>query len=471
MSLRGRITIVLVVLLAAGLAVSAAATSTALRGALRHRVDEQLREVEPLARAQLRSGASASSAVAPTSTRSASSAEGEVLVARIDRGGDVVDRLVSPLSRQSGALDAIPEHLLVTARNGHVAWADVTIAGQPYRVRVKRLDKHGNVAAMIAPLRDVDTTLARLRHLELVVGALLLGATIGAAWWLVGIGLRPVSAMTDAADAIAAGDVDRRVAVGRARHGEVPRLARALDKAFAERQRAETTLRRFVTDASHELRTPLTTIRGYAELMRSGALADKAASDRALGRIESEADRMGGLVEDLLLLARLEEGRPAATGPVDLAAVAADAVADARAAGPEWPLTLEASEALTVVGDEARIRQVLANLLANVRTHCPPGTPAEVSLRCQGDEAVLEVVDHGPGFPPDEASRVFDRFWRADPSRRHLDGRHGGSGLGLSIVSAIATAHGGRAEARSVPGGGARFLVALPLVPPSVSSG
>ena len=461
MSLRGRVTLVLVVLLAVGLGISGWATSTAMRSALRHRVDAQLREVEPLAREQLlEHGEAAPPTKVPATAKAAA---GEVLVARIDPGGTVVDRIVPPLADRSEALEAIPSRLITRARAGHPQRADVTIEGQPYRVLVRSLGKAGDVAAVVAPLRDVDTTLTRLRHLELLVGAVLLLAASGAAWWLVGIGLRPLSDMTDAAQAIADGEVDRRVQVGHSRKGEIPRLAHAFNNAFDQRQRAESKLRRFLTDASHELRTPLTTIRGYAELHRSGALSDRAASDRALSRIEGEADRMGGLVDDLLLLARLEEGHPPVTAPVDLAGLAADAVADSRAAGPAWPVVLGAAEPLTIAGDEARIRQVVANLLANVRTHCPPGTGAEVSVRCLGGEAVLAVADHGPGVAPGDGEHVFDRFWRADPSRSHLDGRHGGTGLGLSIVAAIAAAHGGRAEVVPTPGGGATFRVRLPL--------
>ncbi|QXC61776.1 HAMP domain-containing histidine kinase [Aquihabitans sp. G128] len=180
---------------------------------------------------------------------------------------------------------------------------------------------------------------------------------------------------------------------------------------------------------------------------------------------------MGVLVDDLLLLARLDHGRPPERQPVDLVDLAVDAVSDAHAAGPPWPVTLSAADPVVVQGDELRLRQLLANLLANGRQHTPPGTPIAVSVSGVGGEAVVSVVDDGPGLPPGPTTQVFDRFWRADPSRSHPDGRAGGNGLGLSIVRAIAEAHGGSVEAADEPGHGARFTVRLPFVAPTQPSG
>ena len=232
-------------------------------------------------------------------------------------------------------------------------------------------------------------------------------------------------------------------------------------------------MRRFVADASHELRTPLTTIRGFAELYRQGAGRDPAERDRLMRRIEDQAARMGLLVEDLLLLARLDRQRPLDLDPVDLLALAAEAVNDAQAVAPDRRIELvlgtgdgEVGTALVVLGDSQRLRQVLANLVNNALTHTPAGSPVEVRVGAvvldDRPGAAVEVVDHGPGLTPEQAERVFERFYRADPARSHADG---GTGLGLSIVAALVAVHGGTVQVDSVPGRGARFRVLLPLAP------
>jgi two-component system OmpR family sensor kinase len=232
-------------------------------------------------------------------------------------------------------------------------------------------------------------------------------------------------------------------------------------------------MRRFVADASHELRTPLTTIRGFAELYRQGAARDPAELDRLMRRIEDQAARMGLLVEDLLLLARLDTQRPLDRQPVDLLALAADAVNDARAVAPDRRIELvlggddgDPSTPPVVLGDDRRLRQVLANLVNNALTHTPAGRPIEVRVGASTLDgrpgAAVEVVDHGPGLAPEQAERVFERFYRADPARSPADG---GSGLGLSIVAALVAVHGGTVQVDSVPGRGARFRVVLPLAP------
>jgi two-component system OmpR family sensor kinase len=256
--------------------------------------------------------------------------------------------------------------------------------------------------------------------------------------------------------------------------------ARAASEASARRseeaaRRSEDRMRRFVADASHELRTPLTTIRGFAELYRQGAARDQAELDRLMRRIEGQAARMGLLVEDLLLLARLDRQRPLERTSVDLLALAAEAVHDARAVAPDRRIELvlgtgdgdgEVASALIVLGDEQRLRQVLANLVGNALTHTPAGSPVEVRVGAAPLDgrpgAAVEVVDHGPGLTPEQAERVFERFYRADPSRSQADG---GTGLGLSIVAALVAVHGGTVQVDSVPGRGARFRVVLPLAP------
>jgi signal transduction histidine kinase len=344
-----------------------------------------------------------------------------------------------------------------------------------------------------ASLDAIDATTRQLRLIDLVVSAvvLLAVAVLGAA--IVRASLRPLVDIEQTARAIAAGDLTRRVP-DRDPRTEVGRLGRALntmlaqiESAFGARAASEASarrseeaarhsedrMRRFVADASHELRTPLTTIRGFAELYRQGAARDPAELDRLMRRIEDQAARMGLLVEDLLLLARLDQQRPLDRDPVDLLALAAEAVNDAHAVAPDRQIELvlgtgdgDVGTALVVLGDDQRLRQVLANLVNNALTHTPAGSPVEVRVGTAPLDgrpgAAVEVVDHGPGLAPEQAERVFERFYRADPAR---SGGDGGTGLGLSIVAALVAVHGGTVQVDSVPGRGARFRVVLPLAP------
>jgi signal transduction histidine kinase len=237
-------------------------------------------------------------------------------------------------------------------------------------------------------------------------------------------------------------------------------LAASVLWAFRERVANEARLRQFVADASHELRTPLTSIRGYAELWRAGGLREGDAVDDAMRRMEQEARRMGLLVDDMLLLARLDQGRPLEATPLALDRLVDEAVRDARAVEPDRPIDLVADPVI-VAGDDHRLRQIVGNLLTNVRLHTPPGTPVHVSVRAAGERVRLVVADEGPGLEPAVAARVFERFFRGDPARTRASG---GSGLGLSIVAAIAVAHGGRVTVDTAPGAGARFVVELPLL-------
>jgi two-component system OmpR family sensor kinase len=329
--------------------------------------------------------------------------------------------------------------------------------------------------------------------------------------------LRPLVDIEETAEEIAAGHLNRRVPE-RDPRTEIGSLGRSLnimlsqiETAFHAREESEAAahqseerMRRFIADASHELRTPLTAIRGFAEYYRQrgglvkhwdreeantageapGSVAGSVAGmgsgltpddlDRIMHRVEKEAARMGLLVEDLLLLARLDQQRPLARQPIDLLTLAADAVGDARLLAPDRTITLsvQPGAAFLVVGDETRLRQVIGNLMSNALTHTPDGTPIEVSVGSgildprvsdSPKAVILDVTDHGPGMTPEQAHRVFERFYRADQARTRTAG--GGSGLGLAIVSALVTAHGGVASVRTAPGKGATFRVALPLVP------
>ena len=343
--------------------------------------------------------------------------------------------------------------------------------GPQFRVRVSTVGG-GRELIVATPLGDTVGTLHRLLAVELAVTAVALLAAGLLGWWLVRVGLRPLRAMERSASAIAAGELDQRLA-GEDRKTEVGRLARALNvmlgriqSAFAERDATERDLlasearmRHFVADASHELRTPLAAVSAYAELFERGADHHEADLARVMSGIRSESGRMKALVEDLLLLARLDEGRPIQKEPVELVGLAAEAAQTAQTVGAAWPVRIEAAEPVETTGDRDRLRQVLDNLLVNVRTHTPEGTSTTIRLSRCDDEAVVEVADDGPGLGSEQADQIFERFYRADPSRSRV---HGGAGLGLSIVQAIVAAHGGQVTAGTAPGGGAVFAVRLP---------
>ncbi|MEY2421349.1 MAG: two-component system, OmpR family, sensor kinase [Acidimicrobiaceae bacterium] len=338
--------------------------------------------------------------------------------------------------------------------------------GPEFRVRASTLPSGGQLLIAV-PLDDASATLHRLLAIEVAVtaGALIAAAALG--WWLVRVGLHPLAEVEATADAIADGDLDRRVPGDDAKT-EVGHLALAfntmlgrIQDAFTARDATEARLRRFVADASHELRTPVAAVSAYAELFERGANVRPDDLGRVMTGIRAETARMGDLVEDLLLLARLDEGRPLEQESVELVAVAAQAIDASRAVGPDWQMQLDAAQSVEVMGDAARLRQVFDNLLGNVRSHTPPGTATTVRLFADGADAVIEVADNGPGLNPEQSGRVFERFYRVEASRSR---EHGGAGLGLAIVAAIVTAHGGRVDvSSSVEQPGAVFTVRLPL--------
>jgi two-component system OmpR family sensor kinase len=333
-----------------------------------------------------------------------------------------------------------------------------------YRVRVSIEAAHpGYYLLIAAPLHGVDDTLHRLLLIELLVTAAVLAGLTALGLWVVRVGLKPLRAIETTAEAIAAGDLSRRVEHAEPRT-EVGRLGLSLnamlgqiESAFNARAASEARLRRFIADASHELRTPLAAVRAYSELFNRGASTRPDDLARSMQGIERESQRMGVLVDDLLLLARLDEGRPLECEPVRLDEIAREAVETARTVDPTRRLELDVEPA-TVLGDHDRLRQVLDNLLANVRAHTPPDTSARVSVRHEDANAVLEVHDDGPGLSQDDLERVFERFYRADSSRARTSG---GTGLGLSIVTAVVEALGGSVAVESK--GGTTFRITLPL--------
>ncbi len=350
--------------------------------------------------------------------------------------------------------------------------------GRNWRVvAVNVLDGSQRAAVVVIglPLYPVDSVMEHATLVVVGVGLLTLVLAFFIATWTVTRSFRPLARVEKTAAAIAAGDLSRRVEVENP-DTEVGRLSRSLnamlahiESAFAARTASEAKMRRFAADASHELRTPLVTIRGYSELYRHGALATPEDVATAMGRIESEAKRMGAMVEDLLLLARIDEQRPLQRKPVDLLLLAHDAVVDTQASDRSRVISLrgldgDAGAPAPVMGDESKLRQVIGNLVGNALRYTPDGSPIELAVGLRTDPAgalrsVVEVRDHGPGVPEDEADRIFERFYRADTSRTR---ETGGSGLGLAIVAAIVGSHSGSVRVQPTDGGGATLVISLP---------
>lgn len=362
----------------------------------------------------------------------------------------------------------------------------VKLAGDPYTISAINgssrwrmsvtLLADGSMLTVGQNMAEVDSAVTRLVWTEVVVGAVVLLLLAAAGVAVVRTSLRPLGQIERTAEAIAAGDLTRRVPdpePGGQPRTELGRLSRALntmlfqiESAFAARAASEARVRQFVADASHELRTPLTTIRGFAELYRHGAAGSPEEASQLIRRIEDEASRMGLLVEDLLLLARLDQERPLELAPVELPVIVSDAVHAARAVDPDRPIELAVHTdgvPLVVEGDDARLRQVVGNLLSNGLSHTPPGSALTVRLRAEPGVGVVEVADHGSGLTPEQVERVFERFYRVDSARSRSEG---GSGLGLAIVAALVVAHRGTVEVDSRPGEGATFRVRLPLAAP-----
>jgi two-component system OmpR family sensor kinase len=469
MSLRLRLLLTLAPLFIIGLAAADAGTYAAVQTSLLQNVDQQLFDIQPGVVNVIEhsgdqgpgpgGGLGQEFAFPPGTYGEIVYSNGAVAAGGLLYGGSVTTSSSHPLFptgivKDSGTLTV----------SGTGTW-------ESYRVYVTPLQNSqvpGVKSVVAVPLDGVDGvehTLSTLLLFEIAISGGITILILVATWLLVRRGMRPLERMGATARSIAASGLGSRVEPSNERT-EVGRLGLALnamlgqiERAFAEREVVEQRLRHFVSDASHELRTPLTSMRGYAELLQRNPDMSREDVLLAVRRIEDETRRMGLLVDDLLLLARLDQRRPLDRGPVDLTSMINDAVSDARAADPDRIVLARITTPMVVTGDDLRLRQALANLVRNALVHTPAGSPVEVNLQALDGHAEIDVIDHGPGVPAAQRDRIFERFHRADPLRSR---DQGGSGLGLSIAAAVVTAHGGRISVDDTPGGGATFRVELP---------
>lgn len=463
-SLRARLLVVLVAVLAVGLVASDGLTFVELRGYLAGQVDQQLQSVSfpAVARTVFACATSSVNGRCQVPLDSTTLPAGDLAQLQLPSQPAFSTTFGGPTK----PFPALPPVLPSTE------FSASAVGGARYRLLAQpvTIDHFAATLVVAVPLAGVQHDLGRLLLIEALVSAAALAGLGVASWWLVRRGLRPLRSMAATAGAIAAGDLSQRVAASDDRT-EVGQLGRALntmlgeiETAFAARAASEEQLRRFLADASHELRTPLTSIRGYAEMFDRGVRDRPEDLAVAMRHIRSEADRMGLLVEDLLLLARLGQPRPIAWEPVDLAMVAAESAAAARAANPGRLVEVSAPATAPVPGDAGRLRQVVDNLVRNALAYSPPEQPVEVvvapvhSAAGAPDGVALTVADRGPGIGPTDRERIFQPFQRLDPSRTRATG---GMGLGLAIVAAIVRAHGGRVWVEERPGGGSAFRVLL----------
>ena len=465
LSLRTRLIVGVIVLAAVGLVAADVATYSSLRSFLIDQTDSSLEAAHHAVDAIVQHDS-------PPGFGIGNAVRGDYVAVRTSKGRTVLAYASRFYGEKKPPPPTIPKSISLPSGtsgpdNELVSYftTDAVRGGGHYRVRAWTNGDSPYTLLLAQPLSPVDATLHRLLWIELLVTALVLVALAALGLWVVRLGLRPLAAIAETAAKIGAGDLTQRIEREDDRT-EIGRLGRALNAMLAQieagyraREASERKLRRFVADASHELRTPLAAVRAYAELFGRGAAERPADLERSMAGINRESERMSLLVEDLLLLARLDEGRPLAQERVRLDEVAREAIDAGRAVDPDRPIESELAEAV-VIGDHDRLRQVVDNLLANVRAHTPAGTPARVRVAPNGAAALVEVADEGPGLDEEQLEHVFERFFRTDASRARASG---GVGLGLSIVDAVVRAHGGEATASSRPGEGTTIRLQLPL--------
>ena len=476
LSLRTQLVLVTSVLIALAIAVTSLVAISALRAQMVHQLDEEMKA----------SSSSLVSSVGTSQTRQ-DGAVGSYRVYVLDQHGNVLYSIAGadqqaenePVLTGWDSEKVKKYHetgTTVNSRTGSNDWRIMPISLES--------STNGQASSMVIalPLKQTNQVVALVGVLTFAFGLATLAAAIAMTWVIVTRTFEPLARVEQTAAKIAAGDLSQRIEDYNPSN-EIGNLAISLntmlaqiESSFNAQAKSEAKMRRFVGDASHELRTPLVSIRGYSELYRQGALPNDEAVATAMGRIESESKRMGQLVEDLLTLARIDERRESKLAPFDLFHLAVDASNDAYATSPDREVSLVgltddvAPTSAPVIGDESRMRQVVANLLTNAMRYTPAGTPLEIAVGVREDVpgyplSVIEVRDHGPGIHGEDRERVFERFYRTDTSRSR---ETGGTGLGLSIVAAILEQHDGSVHIEETPGGGAIFVISLPFYPAPV---
>ena len=479
-SLRSRLTIGILVLTALGFTASFIGTTNALKGYLVGQIDDQLNSIVGGTAQRLDRGAQIQN-----NEEDDLNEHGRMRARGSNNGPQPLQRIPTTLSvtllTKNGDIkgvlggDLTPSQITDYLQGFTNADAlakkskpfTLKAEGSDFRAIAVILPTTGDTVVVAQSLEAVDKTQKRLLTLFLLVGLLVLLLIAAAARWVIKIGMRPLENVERTAEQIAAGDLSARLPDAKP-STEVGRLVNSLnamlsriEESFAARTESEGRLRRFVADASHELRTPLTAIRGFAELHRQGAVSGENETKELVARIERESMRMSALVEDLLTLARMDQGPKMEIKPVNLSELVSDAVESAKAAGPGHPITLNAGNDIYALGDANRIHQVIANLLANARVHTPVGTEIKVALSQNDKEVLVSVSDNGPGLSDADREKIFERFYRVDPSRQRSSQE--GSGLGLSIVDAVMRSHGGHVSVDSKLGEGSTFTLHFPL--------
>ncbi|MDY7090856.1 MAG: HAMP domain-containing sensor histidine kinase [Actinomycetota bacterium] len=472
MSLRVRLLLITAALLLAGLGLIGTVVSGRLAHYQTDRLDTQLRSLTELITRLPVSGPRPTPD--PTVMDPALDLIGAPYLVYVDDNGTVSQGALSTRVNPAGLPSA--EELRAVPTDGSGVFLPAADGSERWRAVAARNSGGGGTVIAASPMAEADATVAQLRRTSLAGGTVLLVVLTALGWFALGRGLRPLRRIEHTAAAIAAGDLSHRVPrlappsteIGRL-SGSLNTMLGQLERAFADRAASEARMRTFVSDVSHELRTPLFVIKGSTDLHRMGALAEPSDVDEAMRRIEREATRLTALTEDLLLLAQLDDAPEGQLdrAPMDLRTLATDARHDLHALDPSRPLTLTGPGGTgqpgpaAVDADEARLRQVVANLVGNAAAHTPPGTAVRIGVGAVDGRAVLEVADSGPGMTAEQAGRVFDRFYRTDRSRTRTGGAN--AGLGLAIARSLARAHGGDIELSTAAGAGATFRLVLPL--------